>query len=171
MRPSFAGLNATNGVFANAIFSRYFPLKSRVCFNGPRLSFRQFGRGTSFSAIGSAMLDAIKLIVARSIPTQVFEAIVKRIAIVMTRFHALWTHTNESLQNGFVRINNAKFVVTPKTNKRASFRSIMRKLFDMPSLNVSNATGIRHFVCRFVSDYRLPRFHSSSHSSLMGILK
>ena len=171
MRPSFAGLNATNGVFANAIFSRYFSLKSRICFDDSHLSFRQFGCGASFSAIGSAMLDAIKLVVARSIPAQVLKAIVKRVAIVMTRFHALRAHTNESLQNGFVRINDAKFVVIPKANKRTSFRSIMGKLFDMPSLNVSNATGIRHFVCRFVSDYRFPRFHFASHLSLMGILE
>jgi hypothetical protein len=171
MRPSFVRFNAANGVFTNAIFSRYFSLKSRICFDGSHLSLCQFGSGASFSAIGSSMLDAIKLVVARSIPAQILKAVVKRVAIVMARFHALRARTNKSLQNGFVRVNDAKFVVIPEANNRTLFAFVMGKLFYVPSLNASNATGIRHFVCRFVPNYRLPRFHSSSHLSPMGILE
>jgi hypothetical protein len=171
MRPSFARFNATNGILTNAIFSRYFSLKSRIYFDGSHLSFCQFGGGASFSAIGSSMLDTIKLVAARSIPAQILKAVVKWVAIVMARFHALRARTNKSLQNGFVWINDAKFVVIPKANNRAPFALVIGKLFDMSSLNASNATSIRHFVCRFVSNYRLPRFHFASHLSLMGILE
>lgn len=168
--PSLPRFNATNGVLFDAIFRSNFALKPRIGANSQHLCLGQLGRSASLSAIGGAVLDAIQLIIARRVPTQVFKPIVKRIAVVVASLHARWAWANKSLKHRFVRVNNANFVATPKPDKRSAFLSVMRVRFNFASTHISNSPSIRNFVQPLITNYRFPSFHTASHASHMGML-
>ncbi len=168
--PPLPRFDATNGVFLNAIIRSNFTLKPRIGTNSQHLRFGQFSRSASLPSVGGAMFNAIQLIVARSIPSQVFKPIVKRIAIVVASLHARWAWANKSLQHRFVRVNNANFVVTPKPNKRPTFLPVMRIRLNFARTHITNTSSIRNLVQPLITNYRFPNFHTSSHLAHMGML-
>ncbi len=168
--PSLPRFDAADGVFSDTIFRSNFALKPRIGANSQYLRLGQFRRSASLSAIGGAMFNAIQLIVARCVPTQIFKAIIKGIAIVVASLHAWWPRADKSLKHRFVRINDAKFVVSPQPDKRATFLPIMRVRLNFAGTHIANTPSIRNLVHPFVTNNVFPRFHTSSHLSYMGML-
>ena len=170
MIPAFARFDATNGVFPNAIVCCYLSLQPRISKNGAHLRFGKFGSSATLSTIGSSMFGAVKLIVARRIPSQIIKSIVKRISVIVTSLHAFWARTNECFKYGFMRVNDANFVVSPKTNKWSAFLLIVRVSLQFACAWITNAAFCRYLVQTFISNNRKPSFHKTSHLLLMGIL-
>ena len=170
MTPPFARLDATNGVLPNAIFRRYFSLKSRISADRKHLRFGQLSRSASLSAIRCAVLNAIQLVVAWGVPAQIFKPVVKWVAIVMATLHSLWAWANKRFKHRFMRVNNANFIVSPQTNKWPALLFVMRVSFNFPRPRITNLAFSRYFVQPLVPDNRTPNFHKFSHSLLMGIL-
>lgn len=168
MSPTFPRLNTTDGVFTNAIFSRYFSLKARICTDRPNLRFSQFGRSASFTAIRGAVFGAIQLVVAGRIPAKIANVVIPRIAVIVATLHALRARASKRSQHQSVRLKNFKFVVSPQTQERAVFNFVFSKHFNFSGLCGANTTMIGHFVKPFITSNIKPRFHVSPHMPLMG---
>ncbi len=168
--PSFPRLDAADGVFSDTIFRSNFALKPRIGANNQHLRFGQLGRSALLSAIGGAMFNAIQLIVARCVPAQIFKAIIKGIAIVVASLHAWRPWADKSLKHRLMRINDAKFVFSPQSDKRAAFLPIMRVRLNFARTRIANTPSIRNLIQPFVTNNVFPRFHTSSHLAHMGML-
>lgn len=170
MIPAFARFDAANGVFPNAIVCGYFSLQPRINKNGAHLQFGKFGSSATLSTIGSAVFNAVKLVVARCIPSQIIKSIVKRIPVIVTSLHTFRTLTNKCFKYCFMRVNDANFVVSPKANKWSAFLLIVRVNLHFARARITDAAFCRYLIQTLVSHNRKPSLHKTSHLSLMGIL-
>ena len=159
MRPSFAVFNPADGVFSNAIVGGYLALKPRISTNGGNLRFGQLGASATLAPVGSSMLNPITLIVLRGIPSQVFNAIVPRIAVVMAALHFWRARPNKSGQHQCVRLRNFDFVVSPKAHKGPVLLSVERVGLDLARFCGAHVSMIRNLVQTFVPNNRQPSFH------------
>ena len=170
MTPSFSSFNATNGVLLNAVVGCNFALQSIIGKDCVNLRFGQFGRRTTLATIGGAMLNTIQLIVARGIPSQVFKAIVPRIAVVVTALHALWPRPDKSSQHKRMRAHNLLFSCFPQIHERARIVNVARIRFNFLRFCRTNLSKIRNFVQAFKSNDRFPVFHVDPHSATIGMI-
>jgi hypothetical protein len=168
MSPALPRLNTTNGVFTNAIFSRYFSLKARICADRPNLCLGQFGRSAAFTTIRSAVFGAIQLIVARRIPTKIANVVIPRIAVIVATLHALWSGANKCGQHQRMRLKNFKFVVFPQSQKRAIIKFVFCKNFNSFGFCGTHSAIVRNFVKTFISFNIKPNFHGSPFMLHMG---
>ena len=170
MRTSSATLDAANGVCSDTVFRSDFALKARIGADGAYLRFRQFGSGASFPAIRCAVLDAVKLIVSRCVPTKVCHLVVKRVAVVVASLHAFWSWPYKGFKHGFVRIDSLNLVVAPKPDKRPALLFVAGVNLQSSRSGVTDTPIARHLVQTFIPNNGKPSFHKIPHSLLTGII-
>lgn len=170
MRPSLARLDAADGVFSDTVFRSNFALKARVGADGAYLRFRQFGSGASFPAIRCAVLDAVKLIVSRRVPSQIFQSVVPRIAVVVAALHPNRARPNKGSQHQCMRAHDFLFAITPQIHKRARVVDVFRVSLDSVRFRRTNLPGVRHFVQALKSNNCFPVLHDYPRSADMGII-
>ena len=170
MRPPFTRFDSADSVLANTIIGCNFALKPRIGANGAHLRFGQFGRRASLSSIGSAVFNAIKLVVSGRVPTKIAQMVIPRISVVMAALHAFRPWANKSGQNQCVWLKNLNFVVFPQPNKRAIFLFIKRVSFFAPRSNGSQSPSVRDLINTFVPNNSFPSFHVFPRRLHMGIL-
>ena len=163
MTPSLTRLDAADCAIADSVFCGDDLLLARVGTDGKNLRFGKFCRRATLPAIASAMLDAVKLIVASRIPSQVFKSVVPRIAVVVAAFHPVWAWANKGSQHKRMRLKNLNAVVSPKPDKWAITLLVKRVNLVETRARVPQPTAIRHLVKTFVPNNRFPVFHNFPH--------
>ena len=116
------------------------------------------------------MFNTIKLVIARGIPTQIFQTIVPRIAVIVAALHSLWAWANKRGQHQCVWAHNSLFVVFPKIHKGPRIINMLGISLYAPRFDGAYAAMIRNFVQTFKSNGRFPVFHKNSHGMTIGIL-
>lgn len=157
--PTFSTFDPAYSAFPNAVISGNQALKPRVCADGSHLFQRQLCGGAAFSAIGSAVQNAVCLIGSGSVPPKVRNVIVPRVAVIMAALHALGSWANKSLQNKRVWPYNFNLVVSPQSKKRAGVRYVAGNRLDFTGFHGANATMIRNLVKTFKTYDGKPIFH------------
>jgi len=170
MTPSFSRFDSAYGVLLNAIIGGNFTLQSGIRKDGVDLRCGQFSRSASFATVGGAMFNAIKLIIARRIPSQVCKAVVPRITVVMATLHAFWSWANKRRQNQSMWPHNFLLVSFPKIHKRTQIVNVLCVSLNLVGFNRSHTTVIRNFVHTFKTDNRFPIFHANPLNMTMGML-
>ena len=170
MRPPLAVFNSADGAFSNAIVGGYLALKPRISTNGGNLRFGQLGTSATLAPVRSSMLGTVALIAFWRIPTQVFKAIVPRVAIVVAALQANGSKANKSSQNQRMRFKDFDFVVFPQAHERAIVLLVKRICFDLARFYGANVSMIRNFIDFFKTNYRQPTFHKSPLMLHMGIV-
>ena len=168
--PSLPRFDATNGVFPNTILRSNFALKPRIGTNSQYLRLGQFRRSASLSAIRGAMFNAIQLIVARGVPTQIFKAVIPRVTVVMTALHSLRARANKSRQHQRVWAHNFLFAIFPQIHKWPRVIDVFGICLNSPSFNGTYAAMIRNLVQPLKSNNGFPVFHKNPLGMTMGML-
>lgn len=155
---------------ADAVLFGYQALLAIIFQNRMHVFFCQFSRSTTFSSVRCSVLHSIALIIRSSIPAQILNPIVRRIAIVMTGLISGRWWSYKSKQNQAMYLEKPIFVFFPKQHIKTPIHFIWRWFFQSCSFEITHSPTIRDFIVRFVSDYWQPSFsHRNPPMPKMGI--
>lgn len=158
MSPSFAALYARDGIGRDAIFCGDIGLQSVVCANSQHVGLAQFGGGASGAAIRCAMVNAVSLICRACVPSQIFEAVVRRIAVVVAALHSFRGRPNEGKHDGAVNSHHLGLVVLPQKRSASTAAGILKNLLQGARIGTPDLAEVRDFIEPFKARNSAPDF-------------
>lgn len=168
MTPAHAMLNPTDDTLGNAIVSRNLFLLSRVIAYCDCLFGSQFSGPALLASIRRAVLYAIHLIGACRVPSQISQAVIKRVAIVMAGLLSSFWRTNKGEKYEPMDADVFLAIVFPKQHEGSIKPSISCGLFYSPRQDCPDATKIGNVIKPLIANNGSPLFHDSS-VSMCGI--
>lgn len=157
--------------FSYSIFSRNDTLEPLVSADCQYLGGGQFSRSAPLSSVGSAVLNAIPLIVAWRVPSKIGKMVIGCVSIVMASFHTNRAWPQESSHYKSVNLEKSVFVLPPKKQVKSLIPFVGGRFFDFPSLYGTHLTKIRNLINSFIPNNRKPFLcHSIPQRGDMGSL-
>lgn len=156
--PPNPGFDARYCALPHAIVRRDVLLHARIKSNGADLIERQLAAPAAFAAVRRAVNDFVGMIVDACIPAKIIQNVVRRVAVVVTAFHAVRARASKGKQYQSVDLRAFLLVIPPQLHMSAPIAN--GDDFHRPSAHISDATKIRNVVVALEPGDLFPVFHA-----------